>query len=128
MIFQGFMNFLSNQTDTDIGKIGSFWLCWSLKRFAGYFTFLFEQESSAFKEVPVVIMSSENILPRIDRYALFDYLFMFSIALFSNFENWIFTNMSFDRTQNKISWIHPQSGLFLLSYLDYYDALDMLKD
>ena len=29
-----------------------------------------KQESSAFREVPVVIMSSENILTRIDRYVL----------------------------------------------------------
>lgn len=28
----------------------------------------YEQESSAFREIPVVIMSSENILARIDRY------------------------------------------------------------
>ncbi|KAF3572672.1 hypothetical protein F2Q69_00061307 [Brassica cretica] len=29
------------------------------------------EESSAFREIPVVIMSSENILPRIERYVLF---------------------------------------------------------
>lgn len=31
--------------------------------------FFFAQESSTLREIPVVIMSSENILARIDRYA-----------------------------------------------------------
>jgi len=31
-------------------------------------SFNLKQESSTFRAIPVVIMSSENILPRIDRY------------------------------------------------------------
>lgn len=37
-----------------------------------------EQESSTFKETPVVIMSSENVLPRIDRY---HFVWVFSVEL-----------------------------------------------
>lgn len=40
----------------------------------------YEQESSAFREIPVVIMSSENILTRIDRYR-FPLFFNFFLVL-----------------------------------------------
>lgn len=35
-----------------------------------YEGFNLKQESSSLREIPVVIMSSENVLPRIDRYEL----------------------------------------------------------
>jgi CheY-like chemotaxis protein len=41
---------------------------YSMPGMTGYELLKKIKESSAFREVPVVIMSSENILPRIDRY------------------------------------------------------------
>lgn len=46
-------------------------------------TFLVEQESSALSKIPVVIMSSEKILARIDRYILF----CTSVILFISLSN-----------------------------------------
>ena len=44
--------------------------------------FFLKQESTSFREVPVVIMSSENVLTRIDRWIFFsEYFIKFHINL-----------------------------------------------
>lgn len=64
------------KVDNKFSSFFTFFLCFFLREIVyWYFLFLFlfyfsYQESSIFREIPVVIMSSENILTRIDRYAL----------------------------------------------------------
>lgn len=63
--------------------------------------FFFEQESSTLREIPVVIMSSENILARIDRYA-FSLYYLSLVVLDARKLNKIDHNFNSFCDQNKI--------------------------
>ncbi|OAP01570.1 RR5 [Arabidopsis thaliana] len=65
---------LDGENNSSVGfedlKINLIMTDYSMPGMTGYELLKKIKESSAFREIPVVIMSSENILPRIDRYIL----------------------------------------------------------